>query len=440
MGRTDGKGGNGRKGWKGGKVFFLCVLCLQAVLSFEQAPLVAQQGGFAMPDPKTMSGIPRPVDDLPNGAISVRLIRGSLSNNLAGRPVDLHVGPKVITVKTDENGRAEFKDFITGTGGATVKATADVDGEHLESQEFPAPTRGGIRLMLVATDPNKKDAPAVPAPPAQTGAVSIGDQSRFVLQPREEAVDLFYLLDIANTQTAAVNPPAPFVFDLPDGASGSTIMDGSSPQASVKGGRVTVAGPFAPGHTFVQVATSLAAEDGSIEIAQKLPANLDQLAVIVKKLGETTLKSPQLKEQREMPADGEVFIAATGGPVAAGQAIQIRVDGVPHHSQAPRRVALTLALGVALIGVWFAARPAVDATAQAGERKRLIARREKLFNELARLDQDRRSGRADERRAAARREELVSSLEQIYNALDSHGVDAAGRAGVAAPLDGLGAS
>ena len=62
-------------------------------------------------------------------------------------------------------------------------------------------------------------------------------------------------------------------------------MDGSSPQASVKGVRVTVEGPFAPGHTFVQVATSLPAEDGSIDIAQKLPANLEQLAVIVKKLG-----------------------------------------------------------------------------------------------------------------------------------------------------------
>src|SRR5882757_6335535 len=237
----------------------LCVLCVESAL------VTGQSGGFAMPDPKQMSGIPRPVDDLPNGAISVRLIRGSLSNNLTGRPVDLHVGPKVITVKTDENGRAEFKDFITGSAGAMVKATAEVDGEHLESQEFPAPTRGGIRLMLVATDPNKKD---VPAPPAQTGTVSIGEQSRFVLQPREEAVDLFYLLDIANNQTVPVNPPAPFVFELPAGASGSTIMDGSSPQASVKGVHVTVAGPFAPGHTFVQVATSLPAEDGSIEIAQ----------------------------------------------------------------------------------------------------------------------------------------------------------------------------
>jgi hypothetical protein len=361
----------------------------------------------------------------------VRLIRGSLSNNLTGHPVDLHVGSKIITVKTDESGRAEFKDFITGTAGATVKATADVDGEHLESQEFPAPTRGGIRLMLVATDPNKKN---VPAAPAVTGPVVIGEQSRFVLQPREEAVDVFYLLDISNTQSVAVNPPTPFAFELPSDAVGASIMEGSSPQASVKGTHVAVQGPFAPGHTFVQVAASLPAEGGSIAIAQKLPANLAQLAVIVKKLGETTLKSPQLKEQREMPADGEVYIAATGGAVSAGQPIEINVDGVPHHSQAPRRIALALAAAVVLGGVWFGSRTTSDTTAQTADRKRLIARREKLLNELARLEQDHRAGRVDDRRYAARREELVTALEGVYSALDRSGAgpEPADRAGAAA--------
>jgi hypothetical protein len=391
-----------------------------------------------MPDPKQMSGIPRPVDDLPNGAISVRLIRGSLSNNLTGHPVDLHVGSKVITVKTDENGRAEFKDFITGTGGATVKATAEVDGEHLESQEFPAPTRGGIRLMLVATDPNKKGSAATPEN-AVSGAVVVGSQSRFVLQPREEGVDVFYLLDISNTQSVPVNPPTPFAFDMPDGATGTTIMDGSSPQASTKGTRVTVAGPFAPGHTFVQVAASLPADDGSIQIAQRLPANLEELAVIVKKVGAITLKSPQLKEQREMPAQGEMFIAGTGGAVAAGRPIELIVDGVPHHSQAPRRIALLLAAIVAVAGAWYATRSPAESTTQAVERKRLLARREKLLGELARLEKDRRSGRTNDRRSATRREELVSSLEQVYSALDTEeaGLDTTERSGLPARLDGL---
>jgi hypothetical protein len=389
-----------------------------------------------MPDAKEMSGIPRPVDDLPAGAVSVRLIRGSLSNNITNHTVELRVGSKVLTVKTDDNGRAEFKDL---TPGATVKASADVDGEHIESQEFPAPSKGGIRMMLVATDPTKK---AAPAAPAQTGPVVIGEQSRFVIQPREEAVDVFYLFDIANNQTVPVNPSTPFVFDMPPGAIGTAIMDGSSPQASVKGLHVTVQGPFAPGHTFVQVACELPAPGGWIEIAQRLPANLDQLAVVVKKVGETSVKSPQLKEQREMPADGDVFIAGTGGPVKAGQPIELVVDGVPHHSQAPRQVALSLASVIALLGVWFATRPSGDAATKATERKRLIARREKLFNELTRLEHDHRSGRVDERRYASRHEDLVTSLEQVYGALDDHdpGPEPADRAGAATPVDMLGAS
>jgi hypothetical protein len=143
-----------------------------------------------------------------------------------------------------------------------------------------------------------------------------------------------------------------------------------------------------------------------------------------------------------MPADGDVYIAATGGPVTAGQPIQLTVDGVPHHSQAPRRIALALAAAVVLAGVWFATRPSGDASAQAAERKRLLARREKLLNELARLEQDRRNGRVDDRRYTPRREELVASLELVYSALDNHdaGPEPVDRAGVAAPLDGLRAS
>src|SRR5207302_3367748 len=108
-----------------------CALCVLGVLCVGSAVVRAQ---FQMPDPKQMSGIPRPVTDLPDHAISVRLIRGSLSNNITSFPVELHIGPKVQTVKTDEAGRAQFNDVPPG---ATIKAVAVVDGERLESQEFP---------------------------------------------------------------------------------------------------------------------------------------------------------------------------------------------------------------------------------------------------------------------------------------------------------------
>jgi hypothetical protein len=380
-----------------------------------------------MPDPKQMSGIPRPVDDLPKGAISVRLIRGELSNNIAGHPVDLHIGADVRTVKTDDAGRAQFNDVPPG---ATVKATADVDGEHLESQAFPAPAEGGIRLMLVATD--KAKAAAAAAAPAVTGNVIVGQQSRIVMQPREEALEVYYLLDIVNNGKSPVNTATPFEFDMPEGAQGCGIMQGSSPQAAVNLAHVTVQGPFAPGSTFVQVACAVPAATGSVDIEQRFPAAIEHLAVVVKKTGETSLRSPQLTDQREFPADGEVFIAATGGAIAAGRPIELSVGGVPHHSPAPRRIALGLALAIALAGAWAASRPVEDRGARSAERKRLATRRDKLFNELVRLEHERRTGRVDERRYATRRDEVVGSLEQIYSALDG---DEIGPEPAAAPLD-----
>src|ERR1700681_3708694 len=98
-----------------------------------------------MPDPRQMSGIPRPVDDLPARSVSVRLIRGDLSNNIANQPVDLQVSVKVQPVKTADAGRAQFDGLPPG---ATLKAVSVVDGERLESQEFPAPAQGGGRLLL----------------------------------------------------------------------------------------------------------------------------------------------------------------------------------------------------------------------------------------------------------------------------------------------------
>src|SRR5436190_687631 len=100
---------------------------------------------------------------------SVRVIRGDLSKNLPDQPVDLLVDGKARTVKTDANGRAEFGPL---TPGATVKAVTVVDGERLESQEFPSPAQGGVRLLLVATDKEKEARAAEEAKsPAITGTV-----------------------------------------------------------------------------------------------------------------------------------------------------------------------------------------------------------------------------------------------------------------------------
>jgi hypothetical protein len=271
--------------------------------------------------------------------------------------------------------------------------------------------------MLVATDTSKGPA-TTPGAPAITGAVVIADQSRIVVEPGDDGVRVFYLLDIANNARAPVNPPTPFVFDVPSDATGTTLMDGSSPAATVKGNRVTVQGPFPPGHTFVQVGQLLPLGDGEIHISQAFPAATEQLAVVVRKVGATALASPQVAQQRDIPADGDVFIAGTGGNVAAGTPIDLTVSGYPHYNSAPRWTALTLAVLILSAGVWAATKTGEPAADQAGERKRLIARREKLFSDLVRLENDYRAGRANAQRRASRREELLAALEQVYGALD----------------------
>ena len=379
-----------------------------------------------MPDPKQMSGIPRPVTDLPDGAVSVRVIRGALSNNITNQPVELHVGSEVRTAKTDDSGRAQFSGLTPGT---TLQAVAVVDGERLESQEFPAPSRGGIRLLLVATDNTKKSEPAPTAP--VTGQVALGGESRIVIEPGDEVVLVYYLLDIVNGARASVNLATPFTFDMPTGAVGTAILEGSSP-ANVSGGHVRVQGPFAPGRTSVQIVTELPAPDGTLQLAQRFPAPLERLAVIVKKVGSTTLSSPQIAKQQDVVAESQPFIVAAGGPIAAGQPIELSLAELPHHSAAPRRTALSLAAAIVIIGFLVSSRrPDRDAEA---ERKRLVARRDKLFNDLVRLENDHRNGRGDQTRYPARREELMAGLERIYGALDGDdtGPEPADRAGLAA--------
>jgi hypothetical protein len=376
------------------------------------ALLRAQQ----MPDPRQMSGIPRPVTDLPNTAISVRLIRGELSNNIANHPVELHVGDNVQTVNTDAQGRAEFDNLPPGV---SVQAVAVVDGERLESQQFPVQAQGGIRLLLVATDKEKDaQAAAEASAPAIAGQVIIGGDSRIVIEPGDDSVSVFYVLEIMNEARAPVNPPKPFVFTLPAAAVGTTVIQGSTPMASNKGREVTVAGPFPPGKTILQVAADYPVSGGDMTVEQAFPATMQEVVVIAKKVGDMKLASAQLDNQQETVTEGTLVIVGAGKALAPGQTMTLSVTGLPHHSSAPRIVTLALAGMIVLTGVWAASTATDDTVERAAERKRLSARREKLLQDMVRLEQDRRRGRIDEPRYGPRREELLRALEHVYGALD----------------------
>jgi hypothetical protein len=121
-----------------------------AVLVLSLAPIPA----FAQDMPaghETAMSAPLFVPDLAVGTISVRLARPSLTDSLVGvevagswtLPDGKQSGAKV---KTGDDGRAMFTQV---PAGAIFSARAEVEGEALATPEFPVPSEGGTRLLLI---------------------------------------------------------------------------------------------------------------------------------------------------------------------------------------------------------------------------------------------------------------------------------------------------
>jgi hypothetical protein len=393
----------------------ISLLCVAIALggALVASPARAQMGGAAgMPDARVMSGIPRPDPSLPTGTVSVRLVRGQVSNFVVGHPVEFLVNGMSKTVTTDATGHAVASRLAPG---ATLRAVATVDGERIESEEFPLPSEGGVAIMLVASD---KAAGAQLAQGAvAAGAVSIGGQSRIITEFQDEELQVYYLFEIVNQTPSPVMPREPLVFDLPPGARNAAVLEGSTPNAVVKGSTVTVSGPFPPGVTPVQIAYAMP-PDARVSIRQKLPVAMAQVAVMVEKLGAVVLSSPQLTTIREGSGGGKVFVIGTGPGLKAGDVLSLDISGLPHPATWPRDTALLLAVLTLAVGAWGAARTG-GRSGEAAARQHLEARREQAFGELLALDARRRAGKLSAEESQERRGQLVNELERIYGELDT---------------------
>jgi hypothetical protein len=370
-----------------------------------------------MPDVTQMSGLPLPVSDAAPGSVTVRVIRGALTDVVVNQPVDLIGGSSPVTVKTNDAGRAEFTGLTPGT---RVRAVTVIGGERLESQEFDVPRTGGIRLLLVATDPEAakqavEDRKLAQAP-AQPGTVVLGGESRFVFEIGEDGLNVFNILQIVNTQKTPVQA-GPLVFDLPESAEHASVLEGSSSQAVAAGKRVTVTGPFAPGATAVQFAYTLGIRGSEMTVQQTLPVALTQLTVLAQRLGEMHVTSDQFAGHRDMSSDGQSYILGQGPALKAGDTITLAFTGLPASPAWPRNLALGLAVLILAAGGWMATRPGRADVDTGARTKQLHAKRERLFAQLAELEKQRET--LDTERYTQRRRELVDALEKIYAELDA---------------------
>jgi hypothetical protein len=369
---------------------------------------------IAMPDPALIHGRAIPAAELPVGTVTVRVVREAIGNNVTGQDVRLTVAGSPRSAKTDDQGRAEFTSLPPG---AEVRAEADVSGEPLVSDTFMVPATGGLRVILVAgmkdaAARREKEAAEAAAAPAVPGVVVIGPNSRALMEFRDDALQMFYVLDILNNARTRVDIGGPLIIDLPRGAAGAVVLEGSSPTATVSGDRVTVTGPFAPGVTPVQVGFQLRHDGPDLTVTQTWPIPVQQLTVAMEKVGTASMSSPQFSSVGEVRAEtGTPFLLASGPAVPAGGTVTLQLSNLPAHSPTPRYVALAIAAGIIAVGGWlaFGARTTKD------PRPRLIARRKALLAELATLETRRRGGGlVDE----GRRQRLLAELEQVYGELD----------------------
>ena len=369
----------------------------------------------AQPDPRRMSGIPLPDPALPAGTVSVRVIRGQMTNNVPGQPVEMRVGDAVEVVSTDAAGRATFAAL---TPGATVTAATDLDGVRLESQPFAVPERGGTRLLLVGAAGGGAD----PVVAVETGDVTFGPDSRIAVELGEESVTVFYYLDIVNAGDAPVDPGEPIRLTVPTGALGTTALGETAASTRVEGAIVSLPGPFRPGVTPLRLAFALPYTGDSLAIAQSLPVDLEALLLVVEKWGEMNVASDQISRRADMGPDAiggdTTYIFGAGPRVSAGAPVTFEISGLPHHSQAPAMLALTLAAVVLFAGVWGAVGATGDEAGR--ERRRLIeARRDQLFGDLVKLERQRGAGRIGATKYASRRGTLIAALEGVYRELDA---------------------
>jgi hypothetical protein len=388
----------------------------QAVLILLLVPVLTS-AQVNMPDPSQIAGRALPAPELPDGTVSVRLVRESIGNNITGHDITVTAGSTTRTAKTDESGRAQ----LTGlAAGSTATAEATVDGERLTSQPFEVPATGGIRVILIAgleqakARRQKEEDAAAKAPPVK-GTVVFGGESRLVFEFQNDSLRVFYLLDIVNTARARVDTGGPLILDLPRGAGGARVMEGSFPGATAQGDRVTIVGPFPSGTSSMQIGFTLLYSGNALTIAQKFPATMPQVTVVAEKVGSLHLASPHFTNHGDVKAnDGTPFILASGGALPAGNELTIQLTDLPQQQTWPRNVALALAAAIAGLGVWLA-----RGTAKHGdERRRLVAHRDSLYGQLVKLEEQHAAGRVDGETYDRRRQQLLADLERVYGELD----------------------
>ncbi|PRP98324.1 hypothetical protein ENSA5_30570 [Enhygromyxa salina] len=317
-------------------------------------PSVASAGPPpGMPDPASMSGIPRPDPNLSPGTVTVRCLNGSFANPALGVEVELEIstaaGPQTRTATSADQGRAVFSG-LDEFFGASVVAKATVAGQQLRSQSFVLGPQAGFALLLVATSEGAAPATgpgqhpgaqpggadphggqgAVPVPGQPfpldgrpRGTLIVGALDLSASDPNAEGGGIGPIADVEVTLTATVEGAEPIVEVLTTGPEGRAMFEGLDTRLP-EGAQIVVEAVLEPegapqrsqSFTLGDTAYAIVLTRGAV--AQQQPAQQPPS----QPQGRLQLPGPRVDKTLD-PGQVRVFIVDAFDRPVAGQAVVV---------------------------------------------------------------------------------------------------------------------
>jgi hypothetical protein len=366
-----------------------------------------------------MTGQATPVDSLPTGTIEVMAYDESgkplpnqaimLGAVATGGAVKVHRGI------TGADGAARFDNLATGQGHGYAAVT-DWKGLRIGTEPFGLPDKGGVRAEIRALQRT-----------ADPSVITIGTGGRVVITMRDDSLLVQEMLPLENRSSQLFDPgPGGVEIPLPTGFVSAQGGEGDHKIEIRKNHGVAVHGPISPKATLGETDARAAGDEvmfgfilpytgSSKDFEQPMPTGMGRFTLITEQIPGISIEGAGIGAREPRELNGKKYWVMPGDAVPAGGSLKFTINGLPSLDRSGRAVAGTLALMLAAAAVVFGRRPAgKKGKPVVDERQRLTALREKLFTELVTLER-KRPNLDDELKE--KRKQLFNRLEKIYQDL-----------------------
>ena len=173
--------------------------------------------------------------------------------------------------------------------------------------------------------------------------------------------------------------------------------------------------------TSVQIAYRFPYSGGRVRVTQPLPLALGQTTVILRKLDGVEFQLANGQGQRDVPLEGRMYVVLNGGALPVGTPLDLTLSGLAASFRSGRCI---WGSGWARSSSSAAACSRSAAPPRAGreeDARALKVRRATLFEQLVSLERRRTGKLRDDPGLNARRNELMSQIEALDDALAEAG-------------------